>query len=71
MNAIQKLKKEAKDIQEKLVAIQDACNHPKLCVTSEYWRATCEYGTETTAEGYRNECSLCEKTWSSDKDMSQ
>lgn len=71
MSKITELKNIIKDAQSELVEIQSACSHPKSCVTSKYWRATDEYGTTTTAQGYNNTCSLCEGNWSSEEDASR
>ena len=63
MTKINELREIIKDAQSKIIKIQEACSHPKICVTSEYWRATDEYGTTVTSSGYSHECSLCEKRW--------
>ena len=63
MTKINELRNIIADAHKQIAEIQEGCSHPAPCVTSEYWSATDEYGTDVVASGYNHDCSLCEKRW--------
>ena len=57
---IEEYKRQIKELQKKIEAIQNGCNHPEAAVKIEYWSNTGNYDPTNDYEGYRCHCTLCD-----------